>query len=374
MLYAPDSVKKELENPYYWAEDFKPVEKQRTKDGVLRETRMIVDWHWPYTLQGGREGIKKTLDRLKAAGFNAIFPGVWYGAGLWVNSKDYPRAPGYEAYLAKLKGDSFDHYKFLVDEAHKRGIEVHSIFTVMKAHGDSKGNNVPVWPKFLADSMWYNGYNPEFRDRIVALMVSHAREYEVDGINLDFIRIQAGLDSAAAAGEYKWLFKRELKPDRNDKNKMAEFTSRCVDDIVVRVSKQTKEIRPEIIISADVAPQLQRYGLASNGRNPRDWVNQGWIDVAFNMDYAKIPGITIADLTRQESKRPEAWTFLLGNHDMEEKGVASRSPELLMKQVRYFCGKYGNGIGIYMLKRQSPEQEKQLKEFFKEPAVPFWQK
>lgn len=379
-LNAPDYVKEEINDPFYWAKDFNPAEKQRTKDGILRETRMIFSQGPFLTFQIGKgkkeimEETIKILDRLKSTGFNAVFPVVWYGAGLWVNSKTFPLAPTYKAYLEKINDTSYDHYSFLIKEAHKRGIEVHSVFTITKAHGNSLGNNIPVWSDFLADSSWYNGYDSKFRDKIVALMIDHIKEYDIDGINLDYIRIQTGLDSKVAAEEYKRLFNRELKMDRYDKNKMAEFTSLCVDDIVERTANKARKINPKVIISADVSPQLQRYGLASNGRNPRDWVNQGWIDVAFNMDYAKIPGITIADLTRQESKRQEAWTFLLGNHDMEEKGWASRSPELLMKQVRYFCGKYGNGIGIYMLKRQSPEQEKQLKEFFKEPAVPFWRK
>ena len=214
---------------------------------------------------------------------------------------------------------------------------------------------------------------------IVNVMLDHVREYEIDGLCYDYIRIQGGLGKKETEEEYKRVYGRNLREDINDPKRMLEFTRYCIDDIVRRTTEGARKIRPDILISMWGRVRLKREGLASNGRNPHIWVEKGWVDVVYNGDYGKRLGIEIMDAARRESSRPYAYVEALGNFDKtgDTEGSIPRDAELLAKQVDYCRKKYndGNGIFVYFYGKLSDEQIKALrKDPFKELAKPHWRR
>lgn len=370
---APEYVVKELENPFIWMDDVKgkPYREKRDENGMLLESRTM-SAEGTLIHYNSREGILKNLDRLKNSGFNVYMPIIWHGAGMECEGGIIKSSARYLNY--KKEHPEFDSYKFFIEEAHKRGIEVHSIFAIMQG-----GKKHAAYPEFCIDPQreWANGYDPKFRDAIVKLVLEHLKNYDVDGINLDFIRIQGGLDTTAAAAEYKRIYGRDIKNDMNNPSRMAQFTAECVSDIVRRISTEARKIRPDIIISCDCSSQTAAHGLAGNGRNPRLWIDEGWVDVAFNMDYGKRLGVEVLDKARSDSKKPYAWVEGIGNYDWNNGKCGPRNPALFASLMDYCRKKYndGNGVFVYFWSTLSDAQIEALRKGpFKELAKPSWRK
>lgn len=356
MKKAPAYVAREFENPLFWMEDAKslPYREKRDSRGVLLESRTVFAEGRMIYYQPEAD-ILKDLDRLKRSGFNVYMPTVWHGSGMECESKAVATTKRWRLHAGSRP--DFDSYGFMVDEAHKRGIEIHPAFAVMQ--GDA------------------NGYDPKFRDFIVDAIVSHVREYPVDGVNLDFIRIMGGLEAPESAAEYKRLYGRELKDGRSSSALMMRFASDCVGDIVKRVSEGVRAVRQGVIVSCDCSSQTVMHGLAGNGRNPRLWIENGWVDVAFNMDYGQRLGVEVFDAARADVPRPYAWVEGLGNYDYIDGKCLPRDPKTLARLMDYCRRKYndGNGMFVYFWSTLSDGQIDALRAGpFKELARPSWRR
>jgi hypothetical protein len=369
---APEDIKADADNPFAWMNDAinnKPKEKRDAK-GNLLESRAIMDEGSFYLNSKGK--IDKIIDRIYLAGYNVIVTCVNHGRGAEYFTefgKMSDRAVNFHKEFP-----NYNPYEYFIQKAHEKGIEVHSWFCVFMNQPLNK--EPAAYPEFAikGDDHFYNGYDPGFRGLIVNIMADHAKNYKIDGVNLDFIRLGGGLDTEIAAKEYFRIYKRNLNDDRNDAEKMAEFASYCVSDVVKEIRGKLNKLRDGIIVSISGTVQLKKDGFAENGRNPNTWLDQGWIDVAYIMDYFKQLGTTRFDVGRKESLFPEGYVFIVGNYEHAGK-VVPREAELVAKLIDYCRRKYndGNGVATYIYSMLSDEQIKALRAGpFKELSKPSW--
>jgi len=371
LLHAPEDVKRDAENPRAWMSNGlnMPPREMRDKDGVLLESRMIVDEQSFYLRS--KTAVDADIDRIARSGFNVVMTCVYHGFGAMYRTDKEKMSK--RAIDFQNANPGYDPYAYFIERMHAKGLEVISYFTVMY-QDNSKNNGKPAFPTFLAnkDDSFYNGYDPRFRDLIISMMLDHAKAYAIDGVDLDFIRCQNGLDTEVAAQEYKKIFGRDLAADRSDEKRMAEFSSYCVDDIVRRTREGLDKIRPGLHLSAAVGVQLANDGLAGNGRNPRIWLEKGWVDFAYCMTYGKSPNMVRFDKARTEVKDPAVWVPLLNNYDYQP-GIVPCDPKILAENIDYTRRKYndGNGVGLYFYPYLSDEQIAALRAGpFKENAKP----
>ena len=368
--HAPREVVERAADPLAWMSDVKgkPPREKRDKERRLLESRAVFDEGSHYLRS--KKTIDAVIDRVHRAGFNVFVTCVYHGWGAHYDTRPELMSTWAAGFKKRTRG--FNAYKRFIEKAHQKGIEVHSWFCVFL--DESKRRKVkPTFPRYSLGGHFYNGYAPGLRDALVKMIVDHAREYEVDGINLDYIRFGGGLDTAAATREYRRLFGRDLKRDRRDRQRMADFTSRCVDDVVRRVREGLNKVRPGIVLSVDAVPNLKGEGLAGNGRNPERWIDNGWIDVAYYMCYSRRLAVRRMDRVRAESKNPAGHVFLVGNYDRRGGKLVPR--ELLPRLIDYCRRKYndGNGVAVYIYSLLNDEQVKALRAGpFKELARPHW--
>jgi len=126
------------------------------------------------------------IAKLERARLNAAFILVWYWGGQAFFQSDLcPMADGVQA--------GYDPLGYMVEQCHKRGIQVHAWF-VNGAYGSSEVRRVldqhPDWAVDDGGSgaLWYDFGKPEVRRFQSDLILECLRKYDVDGIHFDYIR------------------------------------------------------------------------------------------------------------------------------------------------------------------------------------------
>jgi uncharacterized lipoprotein YddW (UPF0748 family) len=128
------------------------------------------------------EAVDETLARVEAGRFNTIFVNVFIHGH-----------PYYESVLVEKNPDlapGYDPLAYVLEEAHRRGIQVHAWF-VVGPMPESVLSRHPEWALVDADNQqhpWYNFVRPEARQFVSDLVLEVVENYAVDGLHLDYIR------------------------------------------------------------------------------------------------------------------------------------------------------------------------------------------
>lgn len=344
----------------------------RSRGGEVQESRVMFDedMHWAVS----KESADAILNRVKAAGFNVYIPCVWHGNGAYYPTTLAEPDP-------KLAGvvSGYDPLAYLIQKAHSLGIEVHPWFTVMRRESALR-------PSFFGDGVpdgAYDVHNPEFRTFIVDLMVDLVRRYDVDGVNLDYIRAMGLCTSDSCQDDYRRLTGVSLWTDYYlrgivgpARSRLEQWQDSAVREIVHAFSTRAREIKPNLLVSVDGHPKPNTESRPLEGRDEVGWLNEGLIDVVFAMDYRETIDYKTIDAVRKDLRRPEQLIVLFGNYDRLHKTAPAvpRKGVLVAKYASYAQRRWSSlGIGFYIYAQMSDDQVSALRGGpFKEEAVPSW--
>lgn len=216
------------------------------------------------------------LDKLKEANVNTVILQTRIRGTVIYPSEIEP----WDGCLSGFPGRSpgYDALKFAVDECHKRGMEIHAWVVAIPV---GKWNFLgckrlrTLYPKIIR-KIGDEGYmNPESEltaDYIAKICAEITRNYDIDGINLDYIR-------------YPETWKIRIPLDEGRKN---------ITRIVRRVHDEVKAIKPWVKMACSPIGKyddLSRYW--SHGWNARNtvcqdaqaWLKDGLMDELFPMMY-----------------------------------------------------------------------------------------
>ena len=318
--------------------------------------------------------IDRLLSRIKKAGFNVLVPCVWHGGGSHYPSPIAEMDPAVKA--ASKRGR--DPLAVLINKAHKMGIEIHPWFTVVRREGDKL-------PQFYGKGVpeaAYDVHNENFRIYIVNLMADMIQRYPVDGINLDYIRAMGICESENCRQDYARRTGHDLMADYNlagvggsaAHNRIRLWQEQAVTDIVKRLSKIVRSTKPEIVISVDGNPEIDEDKLGLEGRNELAWVNEGIVDVVFDMDYRLKPDIKKIESIRSKMGKKGILIPIFGNYDLRDDQVIPRSGRIVSNYAQYASEYWGsNGVAYYQIQWLTDEQIKSLMARpFAEPAITAW--
>lgn len=347
-----------------------PLKQKRNSQGKLLESRALFDedMHWAFS----KKKTDEILTRVKAAGFNIYVPCVWHGNGAYYPSSLAPM----NTKLASIIPEEYDPLAYLIEKAHSMGIEVHPWFTVALRQGTQ-------FPQFYGEGVPENAYdvhNPAFRKFITDLMLDVVRRYDVDGVNLDYIRTMGVCTSQNCRKEYREKTGYHLPLDYplrlvmgSARDRIQKWQDDTMSDIVSNFSKQAKKIKPKLIISVDGHPQPPGKVRPLQGRDELRWANEGWIDAIYNMDYKERVDFEKVNGVSRGLKQPEKVIVLFGNYDKQGRAVP-RSGELVAKYAAFAQRQWSNhGMGFYLYSMMTDEQVNALRAGpFVEDALPRW--
>lgn len=323
--------------------------------------RAILDGDIP--LWTKKEHVDQALARIKEAGFNVYMPTVWQGRGTTWPSKHAP----WDTQLADRPKMNFDPLRYLIQKAHELGIEVHPWFTLTLRQSD-------IFPEFALSGMplkAFDIHNPQFRELMLKLVEEVVTDYDVDGVNLDYVRAIGLCSSVACQEEYKQKYKRDLEGDSllfkvlpGRVPTLKEYQETAVTALVRAISESIRVKKPRVLISADV---FVGHAPLSQGQNSIYWVNNGLVDGTFRMDYARRINIESMDSTRRELSNPNSQGFLLSNMSNPDELSFGQKPfardgKWLADTISLIFTRWPEtGIAVYFYKYLTDEQIAVLK-------------
>lgn len=128
------------------------------------------------------------------------------------------------------------------------------------------------------------------------------------------------------------------------------------------------------MVSVDGNPQAVNDQLSLEGRNEVLWVNRGWVDVIFNMDYRSRIDYETVDQVRAVLDHPGKLYPLFGNFDLIDGQPVPRSGRLIEKYIKLSRSKWpDSGVAFYIFQMLNDAQISTLKQgVFAETAKPNW--
>lgn len=263
---------------------------------------------------GSRRGLADIFDRLAHAGINTVFVET-------VNA-GYPIYPSRVAPEQNPLARHWDPLQAAVELAHERGMEAHAWVWVFAA-GNQRHNtilNLP-WsypgPILAAHPDWANAdrqgraipagqdkpfldpANPQVRQYLLRLYEEIITQYNVDGLQLDYIRYP--FQNAASGRSYGYgtasrhQFQQrtgvdplELTPnDRELWLQWTEFRTEQVNSFVADTADHLRRIRPDIVLSAAVFAMSEHERIQKLQQHWEVWAREGDVDMIVTMSYAQ---------------------------------------------------------------------------------------
>ena len=150
-----------------------------------------LDWPTSNVEVHQKRQMVELLDYLKDAGINAVFFQVRSVADAMYESS-------YEPWSHYLTGSqttpaTYDPLTFVIEEAHRRGMELHAWVNPYRAHNGSAfqvaDNHVtkkhPEWTYRAGKITWLDPGQKAVRDYVTSIVMDIARRYPIDGIHFD---------------------------------------------------------------------------------------------------------------------------------------------------------------------------------------------
>lgn len=342
----------------------------RNADGAIRETRAV--WSSTSDMESA-EKCDLIVQRCVEAGLNTIIPDIFVRNSFMAKSDLMP--------WTAEKWAEFDPLAYLIERAHEAGLEVHPWFCVSYRDPafnawfeETCGEDVRVYTRTgEVEPLVSDVHREAYRDFMVDLMVGVARDYDVDGIHLDYIRAKNQCYCERCAAEFLEQFGRPLS-EATDEDWTA-WQRAAIGEIVRRTAEGVHGLDPEHIMSAAVFSGLS--GGARQGQDPAEWARQGWIDVVIPMDYAMQSLQVRANERAFLEALDEDDRLVTGLSLYQRSGteVSSRPPELVREQIELVRSMGIHGYCLFAFSHLSDEQMAVLRdELNAERAVPFFRR
>lgn len=291
-----------------------PVPDQRQQDnqpmrGVWLATVSRLDWppvnsvnvsSPALRIRRQQQALITKLDNLKSLGINTVFFQVKPdGTALWP-SQILPWSDMLTGTIGQDPG--YDPLKFMIDEAHKRGIKVHAWFNPYRVTTNTKPSTItalsrtlpqnpasvyvlhPDWVRTSGDRLVLDPGIPAARDWITSIVAEVVERYSVDGVQFDdyfYTETKSStLNDTQTWQQYGQAFASK-----------ADWRRDNTQQLIAQVSRTIKQINPNVMFgvspagvwrnrSHDPAGSDTRGAAAydESFADTRRWVQQGLLD------------------------------------------------------------------------------------------------
>ena len=174
---------------------------ERETRAVWLATNYRLDWPpQTYDQEKQKRALIDIFENLKSKNINTIFFQVASNGTVLFKSS-------YEPFSAYITGEingktNYDPLQFAVEQAHKRGLEIHAWVNIFRCSDDME-NNTTQNPSHISQrksewviedlrdghkNLWLDPGLPEVRDYISGWIEEMVKNYDIDGVHLDYTR------------------------------------------------------------------------------------------------------------------------------------------------------------------------------------------
>ncbi len=295
---------------YYPLADTAVLAKEGELRGVWISTVSNIDYPSTQTTDPAilKKEMLSILDHCKKMGFNTVFFQVRPCGDAFYKSEIFPWSRYLTGTQGKAPADGFDPLTFAIEEAHKRGMELHAWinpYRITTSASDSKllskDNPAVVHPELILTDvngkMYYNPGDSASIQLIVDGVMEIVRNYSVDGIHMDdYFYPETEFNDDGA-----YSFYIDQYPNRGD------WRRAMVNKMVQKMNESVHAEKPDVMFG--ISPRgiwANDYdvpgGSATRGggsyntvyADSKAWIENGWVDYIMPQIYWNI-GYEIAD-------------------------------------------------------------------------------
>ena len=236
-----------------------------------------------------RAEYRALLDRAVANRMNAVFVQVRPSADAFWPSPHEP----WSRYLTGRQGGDpgYDPLRFLIDEAHARGLEFHAWFNPYRIGkpptlaADHPALRHPEWTFAYDGQLYYDPGVPQAREFVTTAIMDAARRYDVDGVHLDDYFYPYPVTGEPIPDQ------RTFAAHGKGFTDVADWRRHNVDELVSELDRQVHAARPDARFgispfgiwrnSSSDPTGSETKGMESYSAiyaDTRKWVREGWVD------------------------------------------------------------------------------------------------
>lgn len=322
--------------------------------------------------------LAKVFDRMAQAGINTVFFET-------VNAS-YTIYPSRIAPEQNPLTKGWDPLKAAVKLAHERGMELHAwVWTfaavnqrhnlllnqprnylgpVLSRHPkwamtDKKGGVFDFTAQY--QKAFLDPANPEVQRYLQALVEEIATQYDVDGIQFDYIRYPFQDPQRDRIFGYSDISRSQFKQQTGvDPVKISSshplwhqwtaYRVRQVDNFVATTSAKLKQKRPDLLVSVAVFPLPKQERLMRLQQNWEEWGKRGWVDATVLMTYA-LDTINLEETTKILQDPASAGSSLL----IPGLRLLSVPDAVTFDQLQYLRNIPSSGYALFAAENFTPD-------------------
>lgn len=234
------------------------------------------------------------LDRLEEANFNTVFVQARLRGDVIYSSKIEPASKIFSGKYGSLPG--YDPLAYVIDECHKRGMECHAFFVTFPVGSEKtvkeQGTYSVVKRKphlcLKHNDFWYLDPGiPETTDYILSLVKEIVKNYDIDGIQFDYIRYPDRAKNFPDNKSYARYGKGK---------KLADWRRENINRLVERIHDWVKQEKPWVQVSSCPLGKYSKIAERPDAKwtayedvyqDPKAWLQAGKQDMIVPMMYYK---------------------------------------------------------------------------------------
>lgn len=253
--------------------------------------------------------VRRTLDNMQSIGLNTVFLETYFHGYTIFPSKTM-KSYNFTSQNPIFTG--FDPLRAFVDEAHARNMKVHvwfESFYVGNKHPSNDPNSIlsikPEWGNknkanyekedYVAHPVEHNGYfldpaNPEVHNFLVLIAKEMIENYQIDGINLDYIRYPSAQKATStgyeasnwgytnyARAEFKKFYNIDPVDIKYKDSLWIKWNEYRQNKITNYLSKMHKAARNKVVLSAVIFPDY-KTALETKQQDWQKWSDRDYLD------------------------------------------------------------------------------------------------
>lgn len=296
----------------------------------------------------------RQLELHKRNGMNAVIVQVRPSADAFYPSQYEPWSQWLTGTQGKPPSPYYDPLKFMIDEAHKRGMEFHAWLNPYRANFNIKTASIspnhvtrihPEWFLTYGDKKYFDPSNTDAQDFVVKVVRDIVSRYDIDAIHMDdyFYPYRIAGKEFPDAAAYVRSGSTLSKDDWRRSN---------VDSIIVKLNTAIKAEKPYVKFGVSPFSVWRNKDRDPEGSNTKAgqtnyddlyanillWMQKGWVDYVAPQLYLEIGHDKIAYETILDwwSKHSYGRHIYIGHgiYRVNEKNAAWKTPIELPNQIK----------------------------------------